>query len=121
MITLDAIELPEFIWQNRTGYSPWRVHQEYSLDGSQHIEVAAAQAGRSIVLFSEGEAAALFNQLETHAIASGAASFELVIQGESYNVMWDYSSQPVFGVPSVNYADQAPEFYDAVTLRLMTV
>jgi hypothetical protein len=121
MIELDNIALPEFIWQNRGGYSPWRVTQEYSLDGSQHIEAAAVKAGRSIVLYSDSAAADLFTELDTHAAGKGATSFSLVINASAYSVMWDYSAQPVTGTPTLNFADDEPESFDGVTLRLITV
>lgn len=121
MIVLDNTELTDFVWQNRTGYTPWRASQEYALDGSQHLELATVQAGRPIVLYGDYVPTILFDALESHAAAAGANSFTLQLHGDELTVMWDYSNQPVTGTPSFNYSDQAPEAYDAVSLRLITV
>lgn len=121
MIILDGINLPEFIWLNRTGYTPWRVSHEYALDGSQHIEVAAVQAGRAIVLYCDSVTAEIFDALEAHAVNAGANSFALQVHSNELTVMWDYQEQPVTGYPLFNYSDQEPEIYDTVNLRLITV
>ncbi|MGL4545835.1 MAG: hypothetical protein ACRCUU_09875 [Plesiomonas sp.] len=121
MITLDTLALPQFIWLNRLGYSPFICSSEFALDGSQHIEVAAKQAGRAIVLFSEGEPISLFDALETHAKTQGASSFALDINGTVFNVMWDYREQAISGAPAINYSDSNPDAVDAITLKLITV
>lgn len=122
MITLDAIQLPQFIWINRLGYTPFVCTSEFALDGSQHIEVAAKQAGRSIVLFSDGEPLSVFEALESHANTKGATSFNLDINGTVFNVIWDYrEQQPISGTPDINYSDSAPDAVDAITLKLITV
>ncbi|QYK02801.1 hypothetical protein [Shewanella psychrotolerans] len=121
MITLDTIQLPQFIWLNRFGYSAFVSNAEFALDGSQHVEVASKQAGRSVVLYSDGEALSLFDTLETHANAAGATAFSLDINGTVLSVMWDYGDQPISGVPAINYSDGDPEQIDTITLKLITV
>lgn len=121
MITLDTIQLPQFIWLNRIGYTPFVCTSEFALDGSQHIEVATKQAGRSIVLFSDGESINLFEALENHANTKGATSFNLDINGTVFNVIWDYREQAISGAPAINYSDSAPDAVDAITLKLITV
>lgn len=121
MITLDTIQLPHFIWLNRFGYSAFVSNAEFALDGSQHVEVASKQAGRPVVIYSDAEELSLFNNLEAHAAAAGANSFNLDINGQEMTVMWDYSAQPVTGTPSINYSDNDPDLIEAITLRLITV
>ncbi len=121
MIHLDGIPLPQFVWLNRFGYSSFVSRAEYALDGSQHIEVASKQAGKPVVLYSDAEALSEFEKLETHANTAGANSFNLNINGTELTVMWDYSSQPISGVPTINYSDDDPEQIDAITLKLITV
>ncbi|UCX05423.1 hypothetical protein [Shewanella glacialimarina] len=120
MIILGTIELPHFIWLNRFGYTPHVSSREFALDGSQHIEIASKQAGRSIVLYSEGEALAIFELLESHANLTVTA-FELQINGQVLSVMWDFSEQAISGIPTINYSDGDPEQIDAITLKLITV
>lgn len=121
MITLDTLQLPHFIWLNRFGYTSFVSSTEFALDGSQHVEVAAKQAGRSIMLFSDGESLSLFEALESHANTKGAASFNLDINGTVFSVIWDYRDQPISGAPDINYSDSAPDAVDAITLKLITV
>tara|TARA_R110002033_G_scaffold124195_1_gene166312 strand:- start:175 stop:540 length:366 start_codon:yes stop_codon:yes gene_type:complete len=121
MITLDTIPLPQFIWLNRFGYTPFVSSAEFALDGAQHVEVAAKQAGRPVVLFSDAEALAVFTGLEAHANTSGATNFNLDINGTTLTVMWDYSEQPISGTPAINYSDTDPDEIDAITLKLITV
>lgn len=121
MISLDGITLPQFIWLNRFGYSSFVSRAEFSLDGSQHVEVASKQAARSVVLYSDGEVLSLFEALEIHANTTGSNSFIVDINGTVLTVMWDYSDQPISGVPAINYSDGDPEQIDAITLKLITV
>ncbi|MCG9722109.1 hypothetical protein [Shewanella sp. Isolate7] len=121
MITLDTIALPQFVWLNRFGYSAHVSRTEFALDGAMHTEVATKQAGRPIVLFSDGEELSLFESIAAHAAANAAASFTLDINGEEMTVMWDYSAQPITGSPSINYSDYDPDEIEAITLRLITV
>ncbi|MCU8010892.1 hypothetical protein [Shewanella sp. SM74] len=121
MITLDTLQLPHFIWLNRFGYTLFVSSTEFALDGSQHVEVAAKQAGRPVVLFSDAEALSVFNALEAHANSKGANSFNLDINGTALTVMWDYSEQPISGTPAINYSDTDPDEIEAITLKLITV
>lgn len=122
MITLATIELPEFIWLNRGNWSPHRLTVEHALDGSMHVEVGTVQAGRPMVIYGDSASAALYSSLDTHQAAQGAQSFTLSIDGTDFTVMWDYRSElPVTGTPTVNFSDSAPDAWDSVTLRLMTV
>ncbi|WP_065204246.1 hypothetical protein [Shewanella woodyi] len=121
MIILDSIELPHFVWLNRFGYTAHVSRREYALNGAQHVEVASKQAGRSIMLYSDGEPLDLSEQLETHANSHAATTFELDINGQLFSVMWDFREQAISGVPAINYSDASPEQIDAITLKLITV
>ncbi len=121
MIVLDDIPLEDFVWLNSVGYSPFVATQEFSLDGSQQIELGEKQAGQSILLFSEAESFATYIQLQNHANAQGSTPFELEIHGTTYNVMWDYLQQPVTGEPAQNFSDAAPDEAEQLTLNLITV
>ena len=121
MITLDTIELPQFIWTNRFGYTSFVSRSEFSLNGSLHVEVASKQAGRAVVLYSDAETIALFNALEVHANSAGSTAFNLDVNGTVLSVMWDYSGQAISGTPTINYSDELPEQIDAITLNLITV
>ena len=121
MIVLDKIELSDFVWLNQVGYSPFVSNQEFTLNGAQVVEVSEKQAGQSIILFSEAEAFATYSTLQNHANAMGATSFELDINGDKLNVMWDYRNQPISGAPEKLYSDASPDDVDALTLNLITV
>lgn len=116
-----TINLPEFIWQNRFGYSPVSAQKSYATDGALFIEQSQVLAGRPIVLTSDSEPTAVFNQLESHAAANAANEFTLSINGTNYNVMYDFSQQAVSGSPDINFADAEPDYINNIVLRFIEV
>ncbi|WP_143869877.1 hypothetical protein [Catenovulum sediminis] len=122
MIIIDGtINLPEFTWQNRHGYSPVSASNQYATDGALFIEQSTVLAGRPIILTSNSEPTALFTQLEAHAAANAGNEFTLSINGTDYNVMWDFSQQAVSGSPDINFADADPDYINNITLRFIEV
>ncbi len=121
MIVLDTIVMDECVWLNGIGYSPFSSSQEFSLNGAQIVEVAKKLAGQPIQLFSDAESFETYMQIQEHANTKGTEEFVLTINGEPYQVMWDYSQQPVTGVPSQLFSDADPETIEALTMNLITV
>ena len=116
-----TINLPEFIWQNRFGYSPVRAQKSFSTDGALFIEQSQVQAGRPIILTSESEPVELFRQLESHAAANVTNEFTLSINGTDYTVMWDFSDQAISGSPDISFADADPDYINNIVLRFIEV
>ncbi|GEM_PF-1105735 len=122
MIIVDnTIQLPEFIWQNRFGYSPVSAANTFSTAGALLIEQSTVLAGRPIVLVSDFESFALFTQLENHAAANVDTEFTLTINGTDYTVKWDFSQQAISGIPLQGYADSDPDYMTNIELRFIEV
>lgn len=122
MIIVDGtINLPEFTWQNRFGYSPVRASNEYATDGALFIEQSQVLAGRPIVLASNSEPTALFTQLEAHAAANASTEFTLSINSTDYTVKWDFSQIAISGVPVVDFSDADPDYINNIVLRFIEV
>jgi hypothetical protein len=120
MIVINAQQLDNFVWLDEFDYLPVAEQTERALNGAQHIEKTLIPQGRAINLYSDFEAASVFNPLLVHAQTTLAA-FEITIRGTLFNVVWDHSQKAVEAVPHAHFADAAPTHFQNINLRLKTV
>ncbi|KAA1165484.1 hypothetical protein EU508_00695 [Pseudoalteromonas fuliginea] len=120
MIVINAQQLDNFVWLDELDYSAVAEQSERALNGAQHIEKTIIPAGRSINLYSDFEAASVFNPLFEHANTT-LSQFEITIRGTVFNVVWDHSQKAVEGTPHTHFSDSAPTYFQNINLRLKTV
>lgn len=120
MITLDGINLTNFVHANPYDYNPNVADLTYTASGGLLVELSTKLSGKPILLVSDMEPTALFEQVFNHA-NNNLNTFVLDLNGNATTVMWDFTKTPVSATPLQNFADNKPDYVTNINLHLIEI
>jgi len=122
--TLDSITLPsELNWVDEHDWQPVQQNFTRSLGGRLFVQKRSVIKGRPITLASYTEPEwidkATLDQLMS--LAELGQVMTLLLNSVSYQVMFDYSANPIEASPVKDFVTQSPESFYTIVIKLVTV
>jgi hypothetical protein len=120
-----TLTLPESLeWTNEFNWHAVAQQRQYTVTGALWLHSSALAAGRPIVL-QAGDDRGWTTRTDVLALAAWAAQpgleLELVIDGVSYDVVFDHEGGALESRPVMFFSDPQPGDRAAATLRFITI
>ena len=123
-ITLGGIALPsELVWVDEFNWQTIEQNISRSLGGRLFVQQRSKINGQPILLagYEQDEWIDRTTLEQLNALAAQGSVMALLINRDSYQVMFDYPANPLQAVPVIEYSVPDAEDFYTITIRLVTV
>lgn len=124
-ITLDAVVLPDdLIWTDEFDWTPVQQSQEYTLSGALILDSGIKQAGRTMTLTGDVDAA-WSERADIKAIYAklpdDSAMTLTLNDGRVFNVVFDHAQTPLSAKPIIDFSTPDDADMYQLTLKFIQV